>query len=249
MDSSPPPEPDLVDEVDLKITQLQSQGLTLKDQVVLEDRLPLLWGESRPLASATRSRRSRARRFYKRIQDASNHLFLAVLLVIPPTVCIRPDVQVMLNKLTNLHTYDNYQFQLGLGAKRFFESTAAEQGFAGNPLYLTFMQSIFPEQEARRELIYNVQLDYKLICCKEIQFAYSLVARENIRAFLDDMLQGMVHSKQWTDEGKQGGSTSGCVTIIIPRNQNQDGSCTIRVDRTILIQTIHKFNLTKLKLE
>ena len=83
-----------------------------------------------------------------RIQNASNHLFLAVLRIVSPTVCINREVQAALSQIINLGSYDDFRFQLGLGARRFFESTAAEQGFAGNPLYLTFIQSMFPEQEA-----------------------------------------------------------------------------------------------------
>lgn len=79
--------------------------------------------------------------------------------------------------------------------------------------------------------------------------AYSLVARDKIEMFLNEMLQGIVTSEQWAKEEAQGGSTTGCVTIFIPSSQHQDGSCTIRVNRTRLVHSIHKYSMTKLKLE
>jgi hypothetical protein len=85
------------------------------------------------------------------IQDTSNHLFLAVVLVVPPTVCISPAFQLVLNSLMSLETYVTFQFQLNAKAQRFFESTAAEQGFATERRYLSFMKSMFSAPEARRE--------------------------------------------------------------------------------------------------
>jgi hypothetical protein len=46
----------------------------------------------------------------------------------------------------------------------------------------------------------------------------------------------------------QGGITSGCVTIFVPTSEDEDGSCNIRMDRNLLMQAIHKFKLTNLKL-
>lgn len=166
------------------------------------------------------------------IQDTSNHLFLAVILAVPPTVCVSPAFQLVLNSLMGLETYVTFQFQLNAKAQRFFESTAAEKGFATERPYLSFMESMFSTPEAR-----------------QIQLAYSLVARDNIEMFMNEMLQGVVTSEQWAKEGAQGGDTTGCVTIFIPSNQHQDASCTIRVNRERLVHSIHKFNMTKLKLE
>jgi hypothetical protein len=50
-------------------------------------------------------------------------------------------------------------------------------------------------------------------------------------------------------EQAEGGKTTGCLTILIPTSQDQDGSCTIKVERKTLMQAINKFKLTKLKLE
>ncbi|KAJ6126019.1 hypothetical protein N7471_010512 [Penicillium samsonianum] len=224
----------LSQQINNKITQFQLQGLTFEDRELLRARLPFVWRphEIIPAVSATKSRQSRSRYIYSMIQDASNHLFLAVVLVVPPTVCISPAFQLVLNSLMSLETYVTFQFQLNAKAQRFFESTAAEQGFATERRYLSFMKSMFSAPEAR-----------------QIQLAYSLVARDSIEIFMNEMLQGVVTSEQWAKEGAQGGDTTGCVTIFIPSNQHQDASCTIRVNRDRLVHSIHKFNMTKLKLE
>ena len=83
----------------------------------------------------------------------------------------------------------------------------------------------------------------------DIKFAYSLIRPDDIPSFLDTMLQGIYTSKQWTRERMQGGKTSGCVTIIVPTADDEDGSCNIRVDRNVLMEAIHKFRLSDLKLE
>lgn len=142
-------------QIHTKTTQVRSQGLTVQDQNVLKDRLTFIWRE--PLivseASATRSRQMRSRNTYKKIQATSNHLFLAVVLAIPPTVCVSSDFQTVLNQLMRLDTYDTFLFQLDGKAKAFLESTAAEQGFATEQLYLNFMESMFSAPEDRREYI------------------------------------------------------------------------------------------------
>ena len=47
----------------------------------------------------------------------------------------------------------------------------------------------------------------------------------------------------------QGGRTSGCVMIIVPTSEEEDGSCNLRVDRDVLMEAIHKFGLSDLRLE
>jgi hypothetical protein len=250
MNSAPFLEQSLDDTIKTKLAQLQTQGLTLDDQDTIDDRFTFLWKESKAISnvSSTKSRQSRARRAYKRIQDASSHLFLAVILVLPPTMIIKREVQAALNKWINLDTYDEFRFKLGVSGKRFLQTTAAERGFAGETLYLAFMQSMFPEQEARREYILHLP-GFIDSFVTDIQFAYTLIDRERIKAFLDQMLEGILQSKQWTDEESQGGNFSNCVTIFIPSGEHQDGSCTLRVNRTLLTQTIHEFNMTELRLE
>ncbi|QQK44710.1 hypothetical protein Pdw03_8611 [Penicillium digitatum] len=202
-----------------KVTQLQSRGLYTEDRNTIKgNRLNLIWleptGDSVP--KQTRWRQNRARDKYREIQEASSHLFLAVFLTIPPSICFSSE----------------FQFSLSLKEKELFESAAAEQGYAGSTLYLRFMQVMFPEVERR-----------------QIQYAYGLVARDDLGSLFHAIEQGTYNSKQWDQEKAQGGSKTGCLTILIPTNQDQDGSCTIRVERKTLIQSIKKFKLTKLKLE
>lgn len=95
------------------------------------------------------------------------------------------------------------------------------------------MQSLFPQTQEFRE----------------IKYAYSLIRPEDIPSFLDILLPGIHTSKQWTRERLQGGKTSGCVTIIVPTSEEEDGSCNIRINRDLLMEVIHTFGLSNLKLE
>ncbi|OQE79456.1 hypothetical protein PENNAL_c0051G08984 [Penicillium nalgiovense] len=59
------------------------------------------------------------------------------------------------------------------------------------------------------------------------------------------------YSKQWTKEQKEGGETTGCVTIIIPTDEDDDDddcSCNIKVNRNVLMQAVEDFNLSQLNL-
>jgi hypothetical protein len=144
--------------INTKISQLQTQGLTFDDQEILKDRLAFVWREPENISevSSTKSRQSRARNNYRMIQDTSNHLFLAVVLVVPPTVCVSRAFQLVLNQLMGLEAYDIFRFQLNAKAERFLESTAAEQGFATERAYRSFLESMFSAPEARREYTENL---------------------------------------------------------------------------------------------
>ncbi|KAJ5215502.1 uncharacterized protein N7498_001909 [Penicillium cinerascens] len=137
-----------------KITQLQSIGLIKDDKDIIErNRLSLIWLEatSDSTPSSTKWRHSRSREKYREIEDVSSHLFLALVLTIPPSVCYTPNFQPVINYLVGLGDYKGFQFFLGLKEKEFFESVAVEQGYAGSPLYLDFMRTIFPGPESRRK--------------------------------------------------------------------------------------------------
>ncbi|KAJ5366149.1 hypothetical protein N7541_000090 [Penicillium brevicompactum] len=236
--SSSHPEGGRYKQIERKIAQLQSQGLTegltFEDQEVLKHRLVFIWREPEtiPEATATKSRQSRARHFYRMVQDSSIYLFLAVVLVVPPTILTSRVFQPVLGQLIGIESDDEFRFQLNAKAQKFFESTAAEQGFATEIPYISFMGSMFSAPETR-----------------DIKLAYSLVSRDHVEMFFKEILQGVVTSQMWATEEAQGGNTTGCMTIFIPSNQSQDGSCNIMVDRTMLIQSIHKFKMTKLKLD
>lgn len=135
-----------------KIALLRARGLNPEDHETLKGRLSFIWGQPRKEIEpdTTKWRHSRARRAYWKIQDISNHLFLAATLAITPTECGRPSFDSVFDHLPQL---DNGSFVFGLNptAKTFFETTAAEQGYAGNSRYLNFMKSIFPEKDLRRK--------------------------------------------------------------------------------------------------
>jgi hypothetical protein len=130
-----------------KAKELNTNGVKRGDQDILNHRLNFSWSNEGPdgkKGSATLWRNTRARRAYREIQDANNHLFLAVILVIPPTECSKTSFDNILNHLTSLENYEPYRLNLSPVAKRYFESTAAKQGFASSPRYLSFLQALFP---------------------------------------------------------------------------------------------------------
>jgi len=142
----------LVDEFLTKIgekaKELNTNGITRNDQEILNHRLSFNWANEKTdgkRGSATLWRNTRARRAYAEIQDANEHLFLVVVLVIPPTECAKTSFDNILNRLISLENYEPYFLSLSSASKRYFESTAAEQGFAGSRRYLSFMQALFPQ--------------------------------------------------------------------------------------------------------
>ncbi|OJD12119.1 hypothetical protein AJ78_07240 [Emergomyces pasteurianus Ep9510] len=213
-----------------KVKQLNVDGLTRADQAVLKNRLSFIFlgpNECPRSNEVTTWRQSRARRTYRAIQDADNHLFLAIILTIPPTECAKTRFDKTVDYLVNLEDYSLFRFSLRTTTKRLFDSTSAEQGFAGNPNYQGFIQALFPQK---------------------IQFAYSLIRPNDLSSFLETVLEGIYTSQQWKIEREQGGKTSGCITIFVPTGE-EDGSCNIVVDQTVLMEAIHKFQLSDLKLE
>lgn len=131
-----------------KVRQLKTNGLTRGDQEILRNgRLSFVWGESDANSTipVTLWRQARARRAYGEIQNANNHLFLAVALAITPTECGKTGFDNVLICIASVESYEPYRLNLDSTAKRFFESLAAEQGFTVDHRYLSFMQSIFPQ--------------------------------------------------------------------------------------------------------
>jgi hypothetical protein len=144
---SPNPQDEFLTKIVEKVKELNTNGVTRGDQEILNHRLNFNWTNEEPdgkKGSATLWRNTRARRAYTEIQDANNHLFLAVILVIPPTECSKTSFDNILNHLTSLENYEPYRLNLSPAAKRYFESTAAEQGFASSRRYRSFLQALFP---------------------------------------------------------------------------------------------------------
>jgi hypothetical protein len=135
--------------IDAKVQQLKTNGLTLGDQEILRrHRLSFVWDDSNEAPAGKGStiwRKARARRAYTTIQNTSEHLFLAVILAIPPTECAKTSFDGVLDNLVHLQNYEPYYLNLGPAAKSFFESTAAEQGYSGSRGYLSFMKTLFPQ--------------------------------------------------------------------------------------------------------
>jgi hypothetical protein len=135
--------------IDAKVRRLKTYGLTLGDQEILKrDRLSFVWDDSNEASEGKGStiwRRTRARRAYRTVQNTSEHLFLAAILVVPPTECAKTSFDDVLDNLVRLQSYEPYFLNLGPAAKSFFGSTAAEQGYSGSRGYLSFMKALFPQ--------------------------------------------------------------------------------------------------------
>jgi len=147
-----------------KSGQLKSSGLTLDDRENLKERLRFTWTEAPDdnLATAvTAWRKTTARKAYRAIQDASDHLFLAVILAITPTECSKPSFKKVKELLLSLKSYEVYQTNMDFEEKHHFESTAAEQGFINNRRYLDFMNAIFPQGQQSYPFMIETGLKYK----------------------------------------------------------------------------------------
>jgi hypothetical protein len=141
-----------------KITEtserLRTNGLTRDDQELLKknrrereiSRLELIWCEELDShdRTATVWRRSRARQLYREVQDLDEYLFLAFVLTISPTECIKKSFGVTVEYLGRLEDYEPYRLQLSQVDRGFFESTAADHGFSRSLRYLNFMNALFP---------------------------------------------------------------------------------------------------------
>lgn len=107
---------------------------------------------------------------------------------------------------------------------------------------------ILTGEEPRGELKTVATRDATNLKITDIQFAYSLIRLEDIPAFFETIQQGIYTSKQVKKEETQGVKTSSCVTVIVPTGQ-EDGTCNIIIDRKTVMEAIHKFQLSDLKLE
>jgi hypothetical protein len=135
-----------------KLKQLKTIELTKNDHNILEKRLSSVWGEPEEAdphaddpAKLKTWRHTRARQVYTEIQDANDHVFLAVILVIPPSESVKTNFQNVVSYLVGLGNYEPYRLNLSSAEKKFFESTSAEQGFTGSRHYLRFVGAVFPQ--------------------------------------------------------------------------------------------------------
>lgn len=133
-------------QINEKTRQLK-EGIGYSDQKLLKARLQIAWKEADEVqvSSGTAWRKSRARETYTRIQDVSEHLFLAAILVITPTHCSKKSFNNIVDSLLRIENYEPFHLNLGPTDKKFFETTAVEQGFSGNSGYLKFMRALFPQ--------------------------------------------------------------------------------------------------------
>ncbi|OQE29259.1 hypothetical protein PENFLA_c004G01909 [Penicillium flavigenum] len=148
---------DMINNIHNKVSLLKTDGLTNRDQKTLKNnRLSFIWGEPRPSSesSVTTWRKSRARRAYEEIQDVSYHLFIAVAIEVPPTECGRISFEAILDYILQQEGYEQYNFNLGPTARRFFDSTAAEQSFSGGRRYISFIRSLFPKARNKTYGVY-----------------------------------------------------------------------------------------------
>lgn len=147
-----------------KSGQLKSSRMTLDDRENLKERFRFTWTEAPDDAIATAVtawRKTTACKAYQDIQDASDHLFLAVILAITPTKCSKPVFKKVKESFLSLKSYKIYQINLDFKEKHRFESTAVEQGFINNRRYLSFMNALFPQGQQNYPFINETGLKYK----------------------------------------------------------------------------------------
>jgi len=135
-----------------KLKQLKTIGLTKNDHKILEKRLNFVWGELKetdPHASDPDKlkawRHTRAREIYTNIQDANDHMFLALILVISPSESVKTSFQNVVNYLVHPSNNKPYQLNLSSADKMFFESTSVKQDFTGSRHFLRFIEAVFPQ--------------------------------------------------------------------------------------------------------
>ncbi|PYH32074.1 uncharacterized protein BO87DRAFT_440624 [Aspergillus neoniger CBS 115656] len=129
MDLVATPQADIIHKINTKILELKKGGLSREDQKVPKSgRLRFVWEDHRECSktSVTVWRKTRACGAYKELQDVSDHLFFATVLVVTLTECGKTSFQAVLNSLVCLENYEEYQFRLESKAQKFLESTAAE---------------------------------------------------------------------------------------------------------------------------
>jgi hypothetical protein len=131
-----------------KTSQLKKDGMTLDDRKNLKERLAFTWRDApdNKAKDVTAWRKKTARQAYADIQDASNHLFLIVILTITPTECSKPGFKEVKQSLLSLKSYEDYRVNMDFEEKHFFESIAAERSFISNYRYLNFMTTLFPQR-------------------------------------------------------------------------------------------------------
>ena len=103
-----------------KVKELNTNNITRSDQEILSHRLKLVWANDKvdgKKRSATLWRNTRTRHAYTEIQDANNHLFLAVILIIPPMEYSKTSFDNFLNRLISLDNYEPYHLNLSSAAK------------------------------------------------------------------------------------------------------------------------------------
>ncbi|KAF2752487.1 hypothetical protein EJ05DRAFT_321124 [Pseudovirgaria hyperparasitica] len=226
---------DILLRLEEKAKQISSSGLTRKDQILLRSgRLQLAWGEVTSKSSVSLWRKKRARQLYNEIQSMSPSLGFVVLICVTPTECAQKSFDHVMQILSRLDHYETFRLKLDSIAKRFLESTAAEQGFTSNKLFFDFMKSMFPDadQEPRK-----------------IKFAYTNISFEKIPHFLEYIVAGILSSQAVKGEKSHGLAQTGSLTVMVPTSSLEDGSCNILVDRKTLMDAIYKFGFKELPLE
>jgi hypothetical protein len=141
-----PSSDEVLAQINEKARKFQEE-IAYSDQKLLKIRLQIAWKETEEVQStnATAWRKSRAREMYTRIQDASDHLFLAAILIISPTDCSTKSINNIVDSLLQIKDYEPFHLKLSPAAKKFFETTAIEQGFSRARGYLKFIQALFPQ--------------------------------------------------------------------------------------------------------
>jgi len=134
------------------------------------------------------------------------------------------------DSLVSLASYEDYKLHIPFIEKVLFESTAAEQGFIGNSRYLSFLNSIFPQEDTR---LY--------------QLAYSGIPLDNIDKFFDMLREGIETGSGWVEERARGDRTANFVVGLVPTG-DKDVCFQITVGRRHGMDSLGECKLTRLNL-
>lgn len=148
-------------DLDSKILRVHQVAKELNDhktvpsyhQQNLEDRLVVVWGESKRQTRTKEGRRTRSeyeatyrrnlcRRKYLEVYDKNTHLFLTFILALSPRAC---SDFTAIDDLLQRDEVQRCRLDLSPETKGLFEGIAIRRGFDDNPKYAAFIESLFPK--------------------------------------------------------------------------------------------------------
>jgi hypothetical protein len=173
------------------------------------------------------NRENKAHKVYLRVLDEDCHVFLPFILAISPRACVTFNHDDFF-----LHHKDRRsRLDLSTETKELLEGIARRRGFAQNPQYRKWIESISPKGPY------------------EIQHRYSQISISRIPVLGDHLFDAIQASTQWKQERNTGGLTTDCLIALIPRSQNDDISITLLVGHERGLELINQLQPENVKMQ